>query len=571
MNKLYALITGFSRKIALRLHIFNQLFYFSKAIIFKTKARLLTFLIIKLMIFVIGLVVVYLSKPLLDQALLKTNFKLFVGYTILGGVLFIGGAVFEMFAAVLLQGLKNGFSSAVHERIAEKFYGADLIVMKKSSSGSNTFLADYDANTIIQFVFEELGSFLSVPKALVFISLAFYFSWQLSLIAICFVPLFLFQAIMFGNKKKDLRNKVFLSQMSLISYFQESFFNLKLVRIFAKERFALAKYMGLLGDKIKAEFDYFIFNSRNSFLDMILSRGGIVVFCLAGGYLIVSGRLSFGTFGLVSIYLSLMFSELSLMSNAFQSVTEDMAVLDSAVGLLKPELGLKNLSDPFAEFIKGKVEFLDVWFGYSDKNLVIKGISFDVEDGKWTGISGESGSGKTTVINLLLRLIEPSKGKILINGVNIQDIKKDSLRKEISLAPQEALLFNDTIFNNIAFGNDSAALDSVVMAAQAACIHEHILSLPQGFDTVVGEGGFYLSEGQKQRISIARALIRNSRMLILDEATSSIDIDTERKIFFNIKERFPDVAVILVSHRPQSLLFADRVITISLGKAFDRD
>ncbi|MBI4708053.1 MAG: ABC transporter ATP-binding protein [Candidatus Omnitrophica bacterium] len=522
--------------------------------------------VIKAFTFLIGAAGIYISKPMLDEALVKGNWWLFLRLALLGGLIFILGLVLENFSAVLLERIKNEFSLFIHQRVAGKFYRMDIRKIKNQSSGENGFLVGYDADIIVQFALDELPGLISFPKAAVFFVLAFYFSWQLSLIALLAMPLYFVQGVFFGARRRLRKENIFYAQAKFASYVQESFFNIKLIKIFGREAQAISRYVDLLRERIKAQFDYFIINTGNAFAEKLLSSLALAVFLLIGGYLIIKGKITLGTFGIVSVYLTLMFAQSGIFCNTLQQAFEDFDSLGRLSGFISsPEENNKPKQMTTVEIHEGKIEFDNVWFGYGSDKMVLKGASLICEPGRWTGITGQSGCGKTTLVNMIVKLFGPAKGKIFLDGVILDEIETSFLRENISLATQEPLLLNDTIFNNISFGSDCADIEKVRRAAEFACIDEHILSLPLGYETRIGEAGFFLSEGQKQRISLARAFIREPRILLLDEATSSIDIETEGRILSNIKNNFSRLTVVLISHRPQSLSFSDRIYAMQDG------
>jgi ATP-binding cassette subfamily B protein len=219
--------------------------------------------------------------------------------------------------------------------------------------------------------------------------------------------------------------------------------------------------------------------------------------------------------------------------------------------------------------IEGRVEFKDVTFGYDERQPVLKEVSFTVEPGEMIGLVGPSGAGKSTAINLLCRFYDANQGAIEIDGIDIRDVQLESLRRQIGIVLQEPFLFVGTIAENIAYGKPEASLEEIMQAAQAANAHEFIIHLPDGYDTLVGERGARLSGGERQRISIARAILKDPRILIFDEATASVDTETEHKIREAIDRLVAGRTTYAIAHRISTLKHADRLIVLEKGRVVE--
>lgn len=231
----------------------------------------------------------------------------------------------------------------------------------------------------------------------------------------------------------------------------------------------------------------------------------------------------------------------------------------------KPDVTEKPSAKPKPD-IKGEITLKNVTFGYEENREVLKNISLSVNAGEMLGIVGKSGAGKTTLVNLITRLYDVSEGEILIDGVNVRDMRFCDLRKNIALVSQETYIFKGTIFENIAYANPKAGRKEVLEAAIAASAHDFICKLPDGYDTEVGSGGRGLSGGERQRISIARAILANPKILILDEATAAVDTETEKNIQSALKELIKNRTTLSIAHRLSTLRDADKLIVIDDGK-----
>ena len=216
--------------------------------------------------------------------------------------------------------------------------------------------------------------------------------------------------------------------------------------------------------------------------------------------------------------------------------------------------------------MEGRVTFENVRFGYDKSNPVLKGINLDVKPGEMIGLVGKSGAGKSTTINLLCRFYEADAGRLKVDGIDVKEIALQDLRRHIGIVLQEPFLFNGSVAENIAYGKPEASLEEIMTAARAACAHDFIVAKPDGYDTQVGEKGAKLSGGEKQRVSIARAILHNPRILILDEATSSVDVDTEKKIQQAIGNLTAGRTTFAIAHRLSTLRNADRLVVLEKGQ-----
>ncbi|MEM3166683.1 MAG: ATP-binding cassette domain-containing protein, partial [Candidatus Methanomethylicia archaeon] len=221
------------------------------------------------------------------------------------------------------------------------------------------------------------------------------------------------------------------------------------------------------------------------------------------------------------------------------------------------------------EVKRGEVELRDVWFSYDGKNWILKGISFKVNPGEVVAIVGPAGSGKSTLVHLIPRLYDAQKGSILIDGIDVKNIKLDSLRRNIGIVHQDIYIFPETIRNNIAYGKPEASMEEIENVAKIAMLHEFISSLPQGYNTIVGERGINLSGGQRQRLAIARTLLIDPKIIILDDSMSNVDAETEKAIYDAVTKHFKGKTVIMITQRPSTMRLADRIIVIDDGRVVE--
>jgi len=287
-----------------------------------------------------------------------------------------------------------------------------------------------------------------------------------------------------------------------------------------------------------------------------------------GGIRIVKGELTAGAFFSFIIALIMAYEPVRKLGQNYNKIQQSVAVAERVKEILDlpDEYSVKDGKEELKSSVR-KLELRNVWFRYpGSERFTLKNISLSFEAGKKYAIEGKTGSGKSTLVSLISRFYDPEKGELLINGKNIKDFTLKSLRRKIGVVSQDIVIFRGTIKENIAVGKPSASFDEIVEAAKIACIHDFIVSLPQKYDTVIGDGGIQLSGGQKQRIAIARAVLKNPDILILDEATSALDSETEAAVQRALDEKFKDKILIAIAHRLSTVVNSDKIIFLKEGK-----
>ena len=281
-------------------------------------------------------------------------------------------------------------------------------------------------------------------------------------------------------------------------------------------------------------------------------------------------RMTVGDFVLINSYMLQVVRPVEMLGYAMQALSQGIAMLKKMLALFRETPEPQRVDDRGPLGGPGKLEFESVILSYPPDRSVLKGVSFKIAAGKTLGIVGASGSGKSTIVRLLVRLFEPDSGRILLDGVPISDLSLAKLRRSIAVVPQETVLFNDTIGYNIAFGNSHSTHEDMEQAAKLAHLHGFIMSLPDKYDTKVGERGVKLSGGEKQRVSIARAAIKRPRIYVFDEATSSLDSNTEREILHNLQEISRFSTTLVIAHRLSTVVHADEIVVLGGGAIVER-
>ena len=384
----------------------------------------------------------------------------------------------------------------------------------------------------------------------------------------CFpIPLVLISGVVFSKKVQPLFRASRRKEGELSGKLQDNLSGVHEIQSFGKEDFETVKF----GDKVFQHVTAMLAALRSSAIfhptiEFISSLGTVLVVAV-GGIMAYQGRVDVEDIVSFLLYLGLFYQPVAGLATLMENMQQSMAGAERVFTILDTEPGIKDR--PGARDIencRGKVQFEDVEFSYENGEKVLDGISFTVEPGKMLALVGPTGVGKTTMTQLISRFYEPQKGHILLDGTDIMDLTVSSLRRNISPVLQDTFLFNGTVSENIAYADPDATMDQIVAAAKAAYIHDDIMQMPDGYDTKVGERGVKLSGGQKQRIAIARAVLRKSPIIILDEATASVDVETERKIQQAIGDLIGQKTIIAVAHRLSTIKNADEILVLEDGK-----
>lgn len=351
----------------------------------------------------------------------------------------------------------------------------------------------------------------------------------------------------------------------------DSMLNFETVKYFNAEEVEAKRY-----DQSMAEFEKASIMTLKSLallniLQSLTINLGMVSVMILVARQVQLGELSIGDFVMINTYIIQIMMPLHFLGFVYREVRQAMIDMSEMFILLEQPKEIKDKKEAKdIDFKKGKIEFKNIDFGYDRERQILDGVSFSVLPGKKIAIVGTTGSGKSTIGRLLFRFYDVWKGKILIDGQDIRDVKQRSVQKLIGVIPQDTVLFNDSIYYNISYGNPKAVHEDIIKAAKIAKIHDFIISLPEGYNTIVGERGLKLSGGEKQRVGIARTILKDPPILLLDEATSALDTKTERSIQSSLDGVLKGRSVIMIAHRLSTIIDADEIIVLESGKIVEK-
>lgn len=535
------------------------------------KGRMFIGFFLVLLVALLNMVIPYLSGIIIDDVIIKNDISLLIPIIII------------MLAVTLVRSLGKYYFQMVFERLSQKvvfnireemysdLQKQDFSFYDSTRTGDIMARMTGDVDMVRHFVAWVV--YMVFENAAIFglaIVLMFTINIKFTSILLMITPALAFFAYKLATEVRptfdDIRNKF----SKLNSVVQENISGNRVVKAFAKENYEIEKFL-------KENKEYKNSNLRSAgvweiYLPIIETIAGVLpmLMILIGGIMVVRKTL---TIGELVIFNSLIFAinnPMRVSGWLINDIQKFFASADKIRNLMEKTPKVANGND-IVKFdrLRGDIEFKNVSFCY-DKECVLKNINFSVRTGETIGIIGPTGSGKSTLVNLICRFYDITEGEIIIDGNNIKLLDLEMLRGNIGIAMQDIFLFSDTIEGNICYGQPKAPMESVKQAASVADADGFILNLPDGYDTIVGERGVGLSGGQRQRISLARALLRNPSILILDDATSSLDMETERKIQENLKSYFNKRTTFIIAHRISSVKNADMILVLDKGEIIEQ-
>ncbi|MDP2921481.1 MAG: ABC transporter ATP-binding protein [Candidatus Omnitrophota bacterium] len=493
---------------------------------------------------------------------------------ILVSILFFVKEAFLFFQTCFMNKLGQSVLKDVRNAVYEKLLALSNDFYSSVKTGELVSRVTYDVGVIVNSITEGLTDLLLQPiqllvyiVILIWIKVYFSISWWLILVTIFIFPLITFPVLKIGNKLRKISTSTQESMADINSLLFETIYGIGIVKSFSAENYQREKFRShnnrYYSMMIKSVKRVAIISPLGEFVGILCM--GVVLWC--GGKEVVEGRLSAGAFiAFLAALLSLL-KPLKRLSRLYGINLQAMAAITRVYDILDREVTIKDASgaQELKDF-KDSIEFRDIEFSYNEGQVVLKGLNIKLLKGQILAIVGMSGAGKTTLVNLLPRFYDPGKGSILIDGKDIRGFSVPSLRNHIGIVSQETILFNDTIKNNIAFGKPKAKLEDIIEASKAANAHNFIMKIPKGYDTIIGDRGIKLSGGEKQRIAIARALFKDPPILILDEATSQLDTESEKLVQEAINRLMANRTVFVIAHRLSTVEHADNIAVFDAGR-----
>lgn len=395
-----------------------------------------------------------------------------------------------------------------------------------------------------------------------------YINWQLTLVALVVAPFLIYIIIYFSRILRVAYSKARDRLTQLNIFLQENLSGISIIKIFGRKDLNFSKF-----DEIAKKYRDAVYNALHKDilfnqivnLSAYISNTLVIIF---GGLMVINGKTSIGTLPAFLMYLQYFYSPLRRLGERFNILQDALSSVDKISSILKNREIIPEPEKPCEIEVKGEIEFKNVTFAYENE-IVLNNVSFKIKPGEKIAIVGPTGAGKTTIMNLILRLYDVNDGEILIDSVNIKNFRSDFLRKNIAIVLQDVFIFKGTLMENITLGRTDIPKEKVYEAAKYLNAHDFIMSLPEGYDTELTPEGSNLSLGQKQLISFIRALVYDPKILLLDEATSSVDTNTERLIQEGIEKIMKGRTSIAIAHRLSTIIGCDRIFVLDRGKIIE--
>jgi subfamily B ATP-binding cassette protein MsbA len=455
--------------------------------------------------------------------------------------------------------------------MAKKFLLSDISHITKKHSGK--YLSNFTSDTGVLFgvltgvvvtLFKETFTLIAL------LGLMFYHDWQLSLLAIIMIPIAAFSS---KNLGKKMGKKVHISLEAsdkFMKFLSEMIKGSWLIKIYQKEEEELKRISMIIDERFKAIRKVEQTRLGAGPIMEIISAMAIAIVVFFAGYRSMQGAITLGEFVSFLAALMLAYQPVRALAGINIGIQEGISAAKRIYEIIDQKNEIYHDENaPSLELKNASIEFKNISFSYPDGTQALKNLSAKIEGGTKVGLVGVSGSGKTTFLNLIPRFFHLRNGSILIDDQNINDINLNSLRKEISLVSQDVILFDDTIKANILYGNVLASKEEIIKACKFAAAHDFVEKLPNKYETIIGENGIKLSGGQKQRLSIARAILKNSSIILLDEATSSLDSESESVIQQAIENLTKNKTTIIIAHRLSTVMNCDKILVFENGKIIE--
>lgn len=478
------------------------------------------------------------------------------------------------FAMYFIAPIRNGVVRDLRNRMHKKALELPLSYFSEEKKGDLMSRMTTDVQEIEWSIMQTLEMIFREPLTIIILfSLMLVISAPLTLYILLLLPIAAIIIAILGKSLKSASRKTKETLGSIISVIEENLGSLKVIKAFSAERTMHKKFEDLNQTFYTQSVTVYRKTDLGSPLTETVVMGILMLILFIGGKMVFSDELSAAMFITYFGLASQLIPPIKQLTTSYNNIQKGVAseerinkILDADT-LIHDRPGSTELNH-----FDSEIEYRDLWFAYhkGDTGYVLKGINLSIKKGKTIALVGQSGSGKTTLADMLCRFYESDKGSLLIDGKDIKNITTHSLRKHIGVVTQESILFNDTVFNNIAFGLKDVSHEQIINAAKVANAHEFIMQLPKGYDTSIGDRGGKLSGGQRQRLSIARAVLRDPAILILDEATSALDTESEKLVQEALSNLMKNRTSIVIAHRLSTIANADEIVVMNNGEIIER-
>ena len=515
----------------------------------------------------------WLMQPVLDEVFLNKNTQLLLLVPIVVMTIAIVKGLASYGESIFMEYSGEKIISDIRYRLFSHLMNADLNFFHKNSSGKLISRFTYDVGLLRASVSTAITGIAKDSMTLIFlVALMFYQDWFLAIIAFFVFPAAVLPILYIGRRIRKISTSTQIEIGSFASLLSQIFQGARYVKAYTMQKYEKRRAKKIIDDLFNLIYKSVRIRSRTRPILETLGGIAIALVIFYGGSKVISGATTPGTFFSFITALLMAYQPLKRLANFNINIQDGLAAADRIFNLLdqKPEItDLPNAKEYIHK--KGEIEFKKVKFSYGSKTShALNEINLKIPGGKTVALVGKTGAGKSTILNLIPRFYDTQSGEVIIDKKNIKNYKAHTLRKKMALVSQEVTLFDDTIRANIAYGNPNSTEKQLYEAAKKADAHEFITSFKDGYKSVVGEHGIQLSGGQRQKIAIARAILKNAPILLLDEATSSLDSGSEKDIQKSLKKLMKNKTTLVIAHRLSTILDADLIYVIDNGRVLEK-
>lgn len=545
-----------------------------KRILKLAKPHISKFILAMLCMLAVGVTVsalAFLVKPALDEIFLNKNASLLKWIPMVIILIYIIKGTCSYGQTILMSFIGLRVVTNLRNELYDHIQRQSLSFFTKSPTGILMSRITNDVNLIQGAVSEAVTSIMKDSFTLVgLVFVIFYRDWKMACIAAVVFPLTIYPIAKFGERMRRIATGTQVTMGSLTSLLQETISGTRIVKAFGMEDYEGRRFSKENENLFRLSMKAVSIRAMSSPFMEFLGGLGIAAIIFYGGYQVIQGVSTPGTFFSFLTALIMLYEPVKRLTNVNNTIQQGIsaAVRVFAIMDIKPEIKNRENAVELPRISK-EIEIRNMTFSYGDEP-VLTNINLNIKSGEVVAFVGMSGGGKTTLVNLIPRFYDVTEGEILIDGHDIRDVTMESLRGQIGIVTQQTILFNDTVKNNIAYGDIKTSEQDIINAAKAANAYPFIKNLPEGFDTVIGEQGARLSGGERQRISIARALLKDAPILILDEATSSLDTESEIEVQEALENLMKGRTTLVIAHRLSTINNADRIIVLVDGKIVEK-
>ncbi|MFH1114136.1 MAG: lipid A export permease/ATP-binding protein MsbA [Pseudomonadota bacterium] len=509
----------------------------------------------------------YLVKPALDEIFLKRDSRMLFLIPVVVALVYVFKGFCDFGQYYLMAYVGQSVIRDLRNHMFDKLQSMSVGFFVRHSTGELLSKMNNDVALVQGAMTNAItGIVRDAVTVIALVFLVFYRDYRLALIAMVVFPLATYPLLSFGKRLKRYSRRMLISLEDITGRLNETITGIRIVKAFAMEDYERDRFRQVNNTLFNAFMRRFKVRALSNPVMETLGGLGVCAIVSYGGYQVIAGESTQGTFFSFMTALFLLYEPIKRMNEANITIQEGVAAGERIFAVLDAESEVEDRPGAAElETVKGEVLFDRVSFAY-DREQVLKDITLRIDAGEAIAIVGESGVGKSTLLDLLPRFYDVAAGRILVDGTDVRDVTQRSLRKSIGIVTQQTILFDDTIRNNIAYGRPDLPLEEVKAAAEAAHAHSFVTALPNGYDTHIGENGIRLSGGERQRIAIARALLKDPPILILDEATSNLDSDSEKAVQSALEVLMRGRTTLVVAHRLSTVRNADRIYVLVAGR-----